>query len=149
MKRFNLRVYGLIINDKQEILLSDENRFGYFFTKFPGGGVEAGEGIIEALHREFKEELDLEIKEATPFYYNDFYQESAFRKEDQIVSFYYLVKCDLTKIKVQDYETPFDEEGEKQRWISIYDLTENDLTFPIDKIVLAKLKIIEKQKLLQ
>jgi ADP-ribose pyrophosphatase YjhB (NUDIX family) len=90
MERFNLRVYGLIINDKQEVLLSDENRFGYFFTKFPGGGVEAGEGIIEALHREFKEELDLEIKEATPFYYNDFYQESAFRKEDQIVSFYYL-----------------------------------------------------------
>ena len=149
MERFNLRVYGLIINDKKEVLLSDENRFGHFLTKFPGGGVEVGEGIIEALHREFKEELDLEIKEATPFYYNDFYQESAFRKEDQIVSFYYLVKCDLTKIKVQDYETPFDEEGEKQRWISIYDLTENDLTFPIDKIVLAKLKIIEKQKLLQ
>ncbi|NCA21948.1 MAG: NUDIX hydrolase, partial [Crocinitomicaceae bacterium] len=114
MKRFNLRVYGLIINDKQEVLLSDENRFGHFFTKFPGGGVEAGEGIIEALHREFKEELDLEIKEATPFYYNDFYQESAFRKEDQIVSFYYLVKCDLSKIKVQDNEIPFDEEGEKQ-----------------------------------
>jgi mutator protein MutT len=149
MKRFNLRVYGLIINDKQEVLLSDENRFGHFFTKFPGGGVEAGEGIIEALHREFKEELDLEIKEATPFYYNDFYQESAFRKEDQIVSFYYLVKCDLSKIKVQDYEIPFDEEGEKQRWVAINDLNEKDLTFPIDKIVLAKLKIIEKQKLLQ
>ena len=140
MKRFNLRVYGLVINDKKEILLSDENRFGHFFTKFPGGGVEAGEGIIEALHREFKEELDLEIKEATPFYYNDFYQESAFRKEDQIVSFYYLVKCDLTKIKVQGYEIPFDKEGEKQRWIAINDLTENDLTFPIDKIVLAKLQ---------
>ncbi len=149
MKRFNLRVYGLLINDKKEILLSDENRFGHFFTKFPGGGVEVGEGIIEALHREFKEELNLEIKEASSFYYNDFYQESAFRKEDQIVSFYYLVKCDLSKIKVQDYEIPFDEEGEKQRWVAINDLIENDLTFPIDKIVLAKLKIIEKQKLLQ
>lgn len=140
MKRFNLRVYGLIINDKQEVLLSDENRFGHFFTKFPGGGIEAGEGILEALHREFIEELNLEIKDATPFYYNDFYQESAFRKEDQIISFYYLVKCDLSKIKVIDYEIPFDEEGEKQRWFAINDLTENDLTFPIDKIVLTKLK---------
>ncbi len=129
-----------MINDKKEILLSDEFRFGHFFTKFPGGGVEKGEGIIDALHREFREELNLEIEQATPFYYNDFYQESAFRKEDQIVSFYYLVKCDNSKIKVKTYEIPFQEETEKQRWISIEDLTTKDLTFPIDKVVVDKLK---------
>lgn len=140
MKNFNLRVYGLIINEKQEILLSDECRFGHFFTKFPGGGVEKGEGIIDALRREFQEELNLEIEDATPFYFNDFYQESAFRKEDQIVSFYYLVKCDNSKIKVENYEIPFQEEPEKQRWISITLLNENNLTFPIDKVVVGKLK---------
>ena len=140
MKNFNLRVYGLIINEKQEILLSDECRFGHFFTKFPGGGVEKGEGVIDALHREFREELNLEIEQATPFYYNDFYQESAFRKEDQIVSFYYLVKCDNSKIMVENYEIPFQEETEKQRWISIADLSPNNLTFPIDKIVVDRIK---------
>ena len=140
MKNFNLRVYGLIINENQEILLSDEFRFGHFFTKFPGGGVEKGEGIVDALHREFQEELNLKIEDATPFYFNDFYQESAFRKEDQIVSFYYLVKCDNSKIKVKTYEIPFQEETEKQRWISIGFLKENDLTFPIDKVVVDKLK---------
>jgi ADP-ribose pyrophosphatase YjhB (NUDIX family) len=140
MKNFNLRVYGLIINEKQEILLSDECRFGHFFTKFPGGGVEKGEGIIDALRREFQEELNLEIEDATPFYFNDFYQESAFRKEEQIVSFYYLVKCDISKIKVENYEIPFQEEKEKQRWISIALLNENNLTFPIDKVVVGKLK---------
>ena len=140
MKNFNLRVYGLIINENQEILLSDECRFGHFFTKFPGGGVEKGEGIIDALHREFQEELNLKIEDATPFYFNDFYQESAFRKEDQIVSFYYLVKCDISKIKVENYEIPFQEETEKQRWISIALLNENNLTFPIDKTVVGKLK---------
>lgn len=140
MKRFNLRVYGLVINDKNEILLSDEFRFGHFFTKFPGGGVEAGEGILDALKREFIEELNLAIEEASPFYFNDFYQESAFRKEDQVVSFYYMVKCDNSKIKVENYEIPFQEETEKQRWISVAALTVNDLTFPIDKIVLLKLK---------
>jgi 8-oxo-dGTP diphosphatase len=140
MKYFNLRVYGLIINEKREILLSDECRFGHFFTKFPGGGVEKGEGVIDALHREFREELNLEIEQATPFYYNDFYQESAFRKEDQIVSFYYLVKCDNSKIMVENYEIPFQEETEKQRWISIADLSPNNLTFPIDKIVVDRIK---------
>jgi mutator protein MutT len=140
MKRFNLRVYGLIINENQEILLSDECRFGHFFTKFPGGGVEKGEGVIDALHREFQEELNLKIEDATLFYFNDFYQESAFRKEDQIVSFYYLVKCDISKIKVENYEIQFQEETEKQRWISIALLNENNLTFPIDKTVVGKLK---------
>ena len=140
IKRFNLRVYGLVINKKREILLSDEYRFGHFFTKFPGGGVEKGEGILDALHREFQEELNLEIEDATPFYFNDFYQESAFRKEDQIVSFYYLVQCDNSKIMVENYEIPFQEETEKQRWISVALLNENNLTFPIDKVVVSKLK---------
>lgn len=140
MKNFNLRVYGIVINEKQEILLSDECRFGHFFTKFPGGGVEKGEGIIDALHREFQEELNLKIEDATPFYFNDFYQESAFLKEDQIVSFYYLVQCDNSKIIVENYEIPFQEEIEKQRWISIALLNENNLTFPIDKVVVGKLK---------
>lgn len=140
MKNFNLRVYGLVINEKREILLSDEYRFGHFFTKFPGGGVEKGEGILDALHREFQEELNLEIEDPTPFYFNDFYQESAFRKEDQIVSFYYLVKCDYQKINCFNYEIPFFEEVEKQRWMELEDLEETDLTFPIDKMVVTKLK---------
>jgi len=139
MKHFNLRVYGLLINDRNEILLSDECRFEHFFTKFPGGGVELGEGIVDALKREFVEELSVELTEATPFYYNDFYQESAFRKDHQIVSFYYLVKCDLTKIKVHEYSIPFLEGMEKQRWIAISKLTTDDLTFPIDKVVVSQL----------
>jgi hypothetical protein len=34
MQNFDLRVYGLIVNDKQEVLLSDECENGKFFTKF-------------------------------------------------------------------------------------------------------------------
>jgi 8-oxo-dGTP pyrophosphatase MutT (NUDIX family) len=140
MKSFNLRVYGLVINDQNEILLSDEFRFGHFFTKFPGGGVEVGEGILDALKREFIEELNLVIEDATPFYFNDFYQESAFRKEDQVVSFYYIVQCETAKIKVENYAIPFQEETEKQRWISVAALSTNDLTFPIDKVVVDRVK---------
>ena len=66
MKKFNLRVYGLIVNQKSEVLLSDEYRFGTFFTKFPGGGIEFGEGIIEALKRELIEELDFTFDQAIP-----------------------------------------------------------------------------------
>ena len=92
MAGFNLRVYGLVINEQQEILLSDERRGGISFTKFPGGGVNENEGILDALHREFREELGSDILSASFFYFNDFYQNSAFRKEDSLVVFYYLVK---------------------------------------------------------
>jgi 8-oxo-dGTP diphosphatase len=140
MNAFNLRVYALIINEKKEILLSDEYRFGKFFTKFPGGGVEFGEGILDALHREMDEELNLKIDEAIPFYFNDFHQESVFQSNHQIVSFYYKVKCDFHQISIQDYEIPFHVEGEKQRWCEISSLSIDHLNFPIDRIVLEKLK---------
>jgi ADP-ribose pyrophosphatase YjhB (NUDIX family) len=140
MKAFNLRVYALIINEKKEILLSDEYRFGKFFTKFPGGGVEFGEGILDALHRELDEELNLKIDQAIPFYFNDFHQESVFQSNNQIVSFYYKVKCNFQQIFIQDYSIPFQEEGEKQRWCEINLLETDQLTFPIDRLVLEKLK---------
>ena len=40
MKRFNIRVYGILINDRNELLVSDELIKGLQFTKFPGGGLE-------------------------------------------------------------------------------------------------------------
>ena len=35
--RFTIRVYGIILNEKDEVLLSDESYLGHRFTKFPGG----------------------------------------------------------------------------------------------------------------
>jgi len=60
LKRYNLRVYALIINDNNEVLVSDERRHGRSFTKFPGGGLEWGEGLKDGLVRELSEELAAE-----------------------------------------------------------------------------------------
>ncbi|MFM7472463.1 MAG: NUDIX hydrolase [Crocinitomicaceae bacterium] len=140
INRFNLRVYALIVNEFDEILLSDEYRNGYFFTKFPGGGVEYGEGIIDALKRELCEELNLSIEEATFFYVNEFLQKSAFNPHDQLISFYYLIHLKKDKFSTLPYEIPFEEESERQRWVNLSELELDKLTFPIDKIVFQKLK---------
>jgi len=134
MKKFNIRVYGILISQNQEILVLDETRNGYHFTKFPGGGLEWGEGFQECLKREFQEELGVNVTVLDLYYINDDFVPSAFQSEDQLISVYYLVsinKDDILKKKT-DFELP--------RWVSLYQIEEKDLTFPIDKRVLLKLK---------
>ena len=141
MKSFNVRVYGLLINSNNELLLSDERRGGFSFTKFPGGGLEFGEGVVDALIREFSEELAIDVSVGDLFYVNDFFQVSAFNANHQLLSFYYFVnynKCE--EIGQETYQFPLIEDGEKQRWVAISDLTDIDFTFPIDKVVIEKLK---------
>lgn len=139
-KQFNIRVYGILINDKNEVLISDERRHGKCFTKFPGGGLEWGEGMVDCLKREFKEELNIEIEVKELFYCTDFFQQSAFRKDDQLISLYYKIEySDKNSLNFAKYELPLTEDVENFRWISMDRMTVNDFTFPIDKIVAGRL----------
>jgi 8-oxo-dGTP diphosphatase len=145
MYQFNVRVYGLLINEHHEILVSDEQEYGMQFTKFPGGGLEYGEGMTDGLKREFIEECNAEIEVISHFYTTDFFVKSAFN-DSQIISVYYMVKninpLDLSiKTKVFD----FDGEGDVLqafRWVKLDELLADDFTFPIDKYV-AELLIKE------
>ena|SRR6476620_8599364 len=140
--KFNVRVYGLIINDRKEVLLSDEELDDFKFTKFPGGGLELGEGTIDALKREFIEECSLAIEVIEHFYTTDFFVKSIFNDE-QLLAIYYLVKP-KTSLALDLVNEAFDFKDKecKQcfRMKSIADLQEEDLTFPIDKYVLGLLK---------
>lgn len=140
MDKFIIRVYGLLINENRQVLISDEYRNGYAFTKFPGGGMEFEEGFKQTLTREFQEELGINIEVGEVFYFNDFYQASVFNSKHQLFSFYYFVHYrDWKAIVCDQHEIPLTEDGEKHRWINLADLDENHFTFPIDKIVAKKL----------
>jgi 8-oxo-dGTP diphosphatase len=139
---FNVRVYGLLINEQQEILLTDEQVQGYRFTKFPGGGVEYGEGLTDALKREFMEECDTEVEVLSHYYTTDFFVRSAFN-DSQIISIYYMVKptgpLNFTcKTSVFDFDGT-EEPLQSFRWKPLADLRPEDVTFPIDQYVVELL----------
>lgn len=143
MSYFNIRVYGLLINKNNEVLLSDEREYGMDFTKFPGGGVELGEGLIEALKREFMEECRAEIEVISHFYTTDFYEKSSFN-ESQVISIYYIVKP-ISPLQLNFKTNVFDfneESTQSFRWVKISELQEHDITFKTDKKVVYLLKKI-------
>jgi 8-oxo-dGTP diphosphatase len=145
MSYFNVRVYGLLINDQDEILVSDEQEYGMRFTKFPGGGLEYGEGLPDGLKREFMEECNAEIEVLSHFYTTDFFVKSAFN-DSQIVSVYYkVINLNVLNLSFKTKVFDFDGEGDllqSFRWIKLNELSADDFTFPIDKHV-AQLLIKE------
>jgi len=135
MKRFNIRVYGVCISEQNEVLVSDETHNGCEFTKFPGGGLEWGEGTKDCLAREMQEEFGLEVEVNDLFYLTDFFQISAFSEHDQVISVYY-------RFTLNDDISNANFQGEKEeclRWIPLNELQEDVFMFPIDKLVAKQL----------
>jgi ADP-ribose pyrophosphatase YjhB (NUDIX family) len=148
---FNIRVYGILIGDNKQVLVSDELIRGDYITKFPGGGLEFGEGTRDCLKREFMEEMNLEIRVGDHIYTTDYFQMSAFNPAHQIVSIYYYAHP-LEPIKAPLRQKPFDfdeqqlavykEKGETEtfRFVDWNDFSAASVTLPIDKIVADMLK---------
>jgi len=139
MYLFNVRVYGILVDEYDRVLISDERTQNVAFTKFPGGGLEYGEGLIDALKREFWEECSLEIDVVRHVYTTDFFEKSSFNNS-QILSIYYEVKA-ANSFELDIKERPFDfdlsvhtDKQEAFRLIDIRLLKEDDLTFKTDKV---------------
>lgn len=146
-----LRVYGILINEAKQVLVSDEFIRGNYFTKFPGGGLEFGEGTRDCLKREFLEEMNLAVEVGDHIYTTDYYQISAFNNQQQIISIYYYAKA-LEPISVPLRKTPFDfdeqqlkvysqiQQTETFRFIDWDFFSDESVSLPIDKIVATMIK---------
>jgi 8-oxo-dGTP diphosphatase len=148
-KRFVVRVYALVINDRNQVLLSDEYVRDAYLTKFPGGGLEWGEGPVDCLKREALEEFGQSIEIIGHFYTNDFFEKSMFYEESQLFSIYYLAQFnEPIKFKISTEPFDFNETvhgSQSFRWIGIHDLETEELTFPVDRKVAQLLKAVKLQ----
>ncbi len=152
IKRFNIRVYILLFDESNtRILLSDEIVEGENYTKFPGGGLEYGEGLLDCLHREAREELGQDVEVLHQYYTSEIFQPSKFSPENQIICVYY--QCCLPKNKdgrrsptfrVTEQKYDFIEKRERAesfRWQMIDSLREEDLSLPLDRQVVKRLQV--------
>ena len=145
---FNLRVYGILMQEGQ-VLVSDELIGGRAVTKFPGGGLEFGEGTSECLVREFDEEMDIDVQVNSLYYINDFFQESAFNPREQLVSIYYKVSQKGAK-DIPIAKKPFafpPQQRQCFRWVKIKNLREVDFAYPVDQALVKILKQENKEQI--
>ena len=151
MNAFSIRVYGLLVNEQQQVLVSDEYIRGSYYTKFPGGGLEFGEGTRDCLKREFMEEMNLRVEVLDHLYTTDYFQMSAFNTAFQILSIYYYVRAlEPIAVPLRTKEFDFDEqqlaiyaerkEIETFRFIDWEQFSADSVTLPIDKIAAEMVK---------
>ncbi len=139
IRHFNIRVYGIIINENNEVLLSDEYVLDTYMTKFPGGGLKFGEGPEDCIKREALEEFKQEVSVIEHFYTTGFFQKADFFEDHQLISIYYRISFkEAPRFKISS--VPFDFKSningsQSFRWLPIKDLDPDKLTFPVDKKV--------------
>lgn len=144
VKRFVIRVYGLIHSAMKEVLIAEEFHYNTFMRKFPGGGLDFGEGTVDCLRREIREELNVDAEIGAHLHTTDVFVQSAFNGEHQVVGIYYLVEApvELLKKHRDSYELPVVNGEERFRWVAVSDLAKEEFTFPVDQMaVKAFLKL--------
>jgi 8-oxo-dGTP diphosphatase len=138
---FNVRVYALIVKNNR-LLISEEQHGGVFLRKFPGGGLQFGEGILQALHRELKEELNADVESASMLCVTEDFVVSFLNNKQQVIGVHYLVELK------QDYSDEFLNNNRVElenghihfKWVLIDSLAAEDFTSPVDKSAFEKLK---------
>ncbi|KAB2814783.1 tRNA (5-methylaminomethyl-2-thiouridine)(34)-methyltransferase MnmD [Phaeocystidibacter luteus] len=139
---YTVRVYGILEKDNC-LLVSRELYKGVRMFKFPGGGMEEGEGAIDALKREFVEELNLEVEVVDHLYTTDFFTASTFDQDIQVISIYYLVhpvdESELSTLNVDELGTMPQNKKESFQWYPLERLSENMFTFTTERAAWRRL----------
>ncbi|MBS7321261.1 MAG: NUDIX domain-containing protein [Myroides sp.] len=131
-KGFNVRVYAVCIVN-QKLLTLTEPFAGKLVTKLPGGGLEYGEGTVDCLKREFKEELNIDITVGDVFYVQEDFITSLANDNKQLLTLYFFADIlNLNDLKLLEIDI------QKINWVSLK--ADNPFTLPVDQIVFNKLR---------
>ncbi|HBT03942.1 MAG TPA: 8-oxo-dGTP diphosphatase MutT [Thermodesulfobacterium commune] len=108
---------------------TDKKRGG--FWEFPGGKVEAGESLQEALRRELKEELGIEVR------VGEVLEKIRYIYPDEEIELYLLSVAVNRDLDLK--------ESLEVKWVDLQELENLELC-PADKVLLSKLTLVKNKK---
>lgn len=127
-------VGGLIFNPEGQMLIVKSHKWQGKYT-IPGGHVEVGEALKEALHREIKEETGLEVRDLQFLCFQEYIRGSSFWEERHFIFFDYTCHSDQVEVDLND-------EAEEYLWLD----PEEALQYPIDDYLRHSIRLYLDQK---
>jgi nucleoside triphosphatase len=124
-------VGALIFNELDQILLVKTHKWKGKYT-IPGGHVELGESLNEALSREIKEETGLELIKADFLCFQEFIYDDCFWKEKHFIFFDFICR-------VKPSDVSLNEEAQEFIWVNI----DEAYDYPIDDYLRHSLDLIK------
>lgn len=106
-------VGALIFNPEGKIFLMKSYKWRGKYV-IPGGHIELGEKMEDALKREIKEETGLKIYDIEPIFFQEFIFAKAFWKKRHFIFFDFACKTKSTKVKLNS-------EGQEYVWTTLSD----------------------------
>jgi nucleoside triphosphatase len=127
-------VGALVINAQGKLFLMRSHKWRDGWV-VPGGHIELGERMVDALRREVREETGLEIYDIRFLLFQEFIYDEAFWERQHFIFFDYACRTDMGEARLN-------EEAQEYRWVSV----EQALAMPIDAYTRRAIeKYIEQQ----
>jgi nucleoside triphosphatase len=131
-------VGALILNGRGQILLAKSYKWRNRFT-LPGGHIEVGETAVEALKREVKEEIGLEIELIRFLQFQEAIYSPDFIHPRHFIFLDFLCKAKTSRVKVDN------DEVQDSVWVDSRKALEMDIE-PFTRRTIAKYLEIEEKK---
>ena len=128
--RFNYRVCGMIINNGKILAMHDQ-RSPYYYL--PGGRVQLGETVKEAVLREIREELEIDAKIVRPLWFNQgFFTEDVSGEQFHEICVYFLMDISHSDLLSKGEKFVLNEGNQRHafEWLE-FDRLKDEYFYPI------------------
>ena len=124
-------VGALIFNENNQLLIVKTHKWKGNYT-IPGGHVEMGEYLKDALKREIKEETGLHMTSADYLCYQEFVYDDSFWERKHFIFFDFICR-------VEDGEVQLNDEAQAHAWVDLDKIA----GYPVDKYLKHSLDLIQ------